>query len=57
MLFLVLFFLKKLTKLCSIKVGVNVGRWATDAEGQRHEFGNPNPNPKTSNKWRNINTW
>ncbi len=26
---------------------------ATDAEGQRHEFGDPHP--KSGNKWRNIN--
>ena len=25
--------------------------WATDAEGQRHEFGNPEPPKK---KWKNI---
>lgn len=34
-------------------VGANAYGWATDAEGQRHEFGDPNP--KTSKKWRNIN--
>ena len=34
-------------------VGANAYGWATDAEGQRHEFGDSNPN--TSNKWRNIN--
>lgn len=34
-------------------VGSNAYGWATDIDGQRHEFGDPNP--KTSNKWRNIN--
>ncbi len=34
-------------------VGANAYGWATDIDGQRHEFGDPNP--KTSNKWRNIN--
>jgi len=34
-------------------VGANAFGWATDADGQRHEFGDPNP--KTSKKWRNIN--
>lgn len=34
-------------------VGANAYGWATDAEGQRHEFGDPNP--KVSKKWRNIN--
>ena len=34
-------------------VGANAYGWATDANGQRHEFGDPNP--KTSKKWRNIN--
>lgn len=34
-------------------VGANAYGWATDADGQRHEFGDPNP--KTSKKWRNIN--
>ena len=34
-------------------VGANAYGWATDSEGQRHEFGDPNP--KTSKKWRNIN--
>lgn len=34
-------------------VGANAYGWATDVDGQRHEFGDPNP--KTSNKWRNIN--
>lgn len=34
-------------------VGANAYGWATDSEGQRHEFGDPNP--KTSEKWRNIN--
>lgn len=34
-------------------VGGNAYGWATDADGQRHEFGDPNP--KNSNKWRNIN--
>ena len=33
-------------------VGANAYGWATDADGQRHEFGDPNP--KTSKKWRNI---
>ena len=34
-------------------VGANAYGWATDADGQRYEFGDPNP--KTSKKWRNIN--
>lgn len=34
-------------------VGANAFGWATDADGQRHEFGDPNP--KASKKWRNIN--
>lgn len=34
-------------------VGANAYGWATDADGQRHEFGDPNP--KVSKKWRNIN--
>ena len=34
-------------------VGANAYGWATDANSQRHEFGDPNP--KTSKKWRNIN--
>ena len=34
-------------------VGSNAYGWATDVDGQRHEFGDPNP--KTSKKWRNIN--
>jgi len=34
-------------------VGANAYGWATDANGQRHEFGDPNT--KTSKKWRNIN--
>lgn len=34
-------------------VGANAYGWATDVDGQRHEFGDPNP--KTSKKWRNIN--
>lgn len=34
-------------------VGASAYGWATDADGVRHEFGDPNP--KTSNKWRNIN--
>lgn len=34
-------------------VGANAYGWATDADGQRHEFGDPNP--KASKKWRNIN--
>lgn len=34
-------------------VGANAYGWATDADGQRHEFGDPNP--KTNKKWRNIN--
>lgn len=34
-------------------VGSNAYGWATDIDEQRHEFGDPNP--KTSNKWRNIN--
>jgi len=34
-------------------VGSSAYGWATDADGQRHEFGDPNP--KTSKKWRNIN--
>lgn len=34
-------------------VGANAYGWATDIDGQRHEFGDPNP--KTSKKWRNIN--
>ena len=34
-------------------VGSNAYGWATDADGQRHEFGDQNP--KTSKKWRNIN--
>ncbi len=34
-------------------VGANAYGWSTDADGQRHEFGDPNP--KTSKKWRNIN--
>ena len=34
-------------------VGANAYGWAVDVEGQRHEFGDPNP--KTSKKWRNIN--
>lgn len=34
-------------------VGANAFGLATDADGQRHEFGDPNP--KTSKKWRNIN--
>jgi hypothetical protein len=32
-------------------VGSNSYGWATDAEGQRHEFGNPDPPKK---KWKNI---
>ena len=34
-------------------VGSNAYGWATDVDGQRHEFGDPNP--KTNKKWRNIN--
>ena len=34
-------------------VGANAYGWATEVDGQRHEFGDPNP--KTSKKWRNIN--
>ena len=34
-------------------VGANAYGWATDANSQRHEFGDPNT--KTSKKWRNIN--
>ena len=34
-------------------VGGNAYGWATDADGLRHEFGDPNP--KTNKKWRNIN--
>lgn len=34
-------------------VGGHAYGWATDAEGQRHEFGDPHP--KSGNKWRNIN--
>ena len=34
-------------------VGANAYGWATDADGQRYEFGDPNP--KTSKKWRHIN--
>lgn len=32
-------------------VGAGAYGWATDAEGQRHEFGNPNPPKK---RWKNI---
>ena len=32
-------------------VGSNAYGWATDEEGQRHEFGNPDPPKK---KWKNI---
>ena len=32
-------------------VGANAYGWATDAKGQRHEFGNPAPPKK---KWKNI---
>ncbi len=35
-------------------VGANAYGWATDAEGQRHEFGDPNPKADKK-KWRNIN--
>lgn len=34
-------------------VGGNAYGWATDSDGTRHEFGDPNP--KNSKKWRNIN--
>ena len=35
-------------------IGANAFGWATDVDGQRHEFGDPNP--KADNKkWRNIN--
>ena len=34
-------------------VGANAYGWATNVDGQRHEFGDPNT--KTSKKWRNIN--
>ena len=34
-------------------VGSNAYGWAIDVDGQRHEFGDPNP--KTNKKWRNIN--
>ena len=34
-------------------VGANAYGWATDADGVRHEFGDPNP--KATGKWRNIN--
>lgn len=34
-------------------IGANAYGWATDINGERHEFGDPNP--KTSKKWRNIN--
>ena len=35
-------------------VGANAYGWATDADGQRHEFGDPNPKADRK-KWRNIN--
>jgi hypothetical protein len=34
-------------------VGGNAYGWALDAQGQRHEFGDPSP--KNKYKWRNIN--
>ena len=34
-------------------VGANAYGWATDVDGQRHEFGDPNP--RTSKRLRNIN--
>lgn len=33
-------------------IGSNAYGWATDADGQRHEFGNPAPPKK---RWKNIN--